>query len=513
MASLLSLSVPSLQSRTYARVASFLARRADRAQARAEGYPVSDTRRIMTQEEAIALGQFVRTVNATPDGDVSIRHQVTAITMRRPDGTPRLVDVDELALEWLVKLGVIDRFEGQVWVRTNVRDPETLQHVLQQAVRPIPVPPLSDEEREERATWDKMFQPHTYTYLPTTIWQATTAAALETQRGAMLGRLLAPLTGTPWRVAGTVGVSELGFCTLNTAMQTTHWGEATDSELSVTLYSADGMTSGWSGHAHRNWDKLEPERVAHEALTIATQHLHAVRAEPGRYTAILSATAMGQLLRAMARFFNVETLGPFSYPHQVVGARDKRGQQLFDSRITLTTDPTDPEGGDFPFFPGGNPYPSGKVTWMENGVLKRRSASVGLGLQYGMTPLRDPECVRMSGGPTSIDEMIANCERGLYVHRLSAVHEVDALSGTMEGFTRHGCLLIQNGKITHPVKDFRFRESPFLALNRVLALGTPQRVAFGFQPPHENQPWPLPPVIAPPVMVRDFNFSALADNA
>jgi predicted Zn-dependent protease len=112
--------------------------------------------------------------------------------------------------------------------------------------------------------------------------------------------------------------------------------------------------------------------------------------------------------------------------------------------------------------------------------------------------------------------MIAQCERGLYVHRFSTLRMVDPWSGTLEGFTRDGCLLIEHGKITHPVKDFRFYESPVLAFNRVIALGTPERVAFGFTPRAADDfkhPWPYAPVIAPPLMVRDFNFSALADSA
>jgi len=494
-------------------VASFLARRADRAQAQAEGMPLpADIRRIMTREEAMALGQFVHDVCEQPSYGLHLWHRATAVTLRDSDTAPRCIDVDALALQWLVKLGTNDRFYGMVWVETNVRDPETLRHVLLHAVKPVPEPPLSDEELGERRTWDKLYEPHNYTYLPSTTWHATTAAASEAQRGAMLARLSAPLAGTAWRGAGTVAVSEVGVCAFNDVMHVTQWGEATDSEISLSVHSEDGATSGWSGHAHRDWDKLEPERVAHEAVAAATQQLQASRLEPGRYTTILSATAVGQVLQQMAEFFNAEYGGPFSYPGQALSARDKRGQQLFDARITLTTDPTDPEGGDFPFFPDGVPYPSGHVTWVERGVLKRRSISVGRGLQYGMTPLRDPDCIRMSGGPTSIEAMIANCERGIYVHRLSAINTVDPMSGTMEGFTRDGCLLIKDGKITHPVKDFRFRESPVLAFNRVLALGTPRRIAFGFTP-RTGATWPHAPVIAPPMMVRDFNFTALADNA
>jgi hypothetical protein len=53
--------------------------------------------------------------------------------------------------------------------------------------------------------------------------------------------------------------------------------------------------------------------------------------------------------------------------------------------------------------------------------------------------------------------------------------------------------------------------------NRLIAVGTPERVAFGFNSsgsPHRYErleDWPPPPVIAPPLMVRDFNFTALSD--
>jgi len=499
-------------------VADFLARRADRADAIAEGkndatrMDSAAPRRIMTREEAVALAQFVRDVLNRPTEDIQVQHRATAVALRTPDALPRCVDVDEFWLNWNVKLGNITPFHGHVEVGTDVRDLEMLRHVLQHAAHPLPEPPPSEDELEERATWNKIFTPRPFTYLPVTTWRANTAAAADTKRGAMLTRLLAPLAGTSWQGAGTVAVSQYGFCAVNDAMHVAQWGEATDSEISLTVHSADGATSGWSGQAHRDWDQLDPERVAHESIAEATRQLNAVRAEPGRYTTILSATAVGQLLQQMAPMFNVMQASPFSFRGQMAKAKDRRGQRLFDPRITLTTDPTDPEGGDFPFFPEGAPYPSDKVTWVENGVLRRRSVGLGDAFDLGMIPLRDPACIRMSGGPTSVEDMIAQCERGIYVHRLATINVVDGWSGTMEGFTRNGCLLIQNGKIKHPVTDFRFYESPFLSFNRVLALGAPRRVAFGFTP-RDSEQWPYAPVIAPPLMVRDFNFSALADNA
>jgi predicted Zn-dependent protease len=126
----------------------------------------------------------------------------------------------------------------------------------------------------------------------------------------------------------------------------------------------------------------------------------------------------------------------------------------------------------------------------------------------------------MSGSTTSIEQMIATCERGIYVNRLSGVMVADRPSGTMSGVTRDGCFLIKNGKIDKPVINFRIYQSPVLSFNNVLAMGEPKRVSFGFSPPPGGAggrfdealgAWPKPPVIAPPMMVHDFNFSALAD--
>jgi predicted Zn-dependent protease len=86
--------------------------------------------------------------------------------------------------------------------------------------------------------------------------------------------------------------------------------------------------------------------------------------------------------------------------------------------------------------------------------------------------------------------------------------------------TRDGCFYIKNGKIEKSVKNFRILESPHFALNKLLALGPTGRTAFGYAPnawlSHDiwnvGMDWPRRPMIVPPIMVRDFNFSALADS-
>jgi predicted Zn-dependent protease len=127
--------------------------------------------------------------------------------------------------------------------------------------------------------------------------------------------------------------------------------------------------------------------------------------------------------------------------------------------------------------------------------------------------------------PATIEEMIAACDDGIYVNRFSAVDVIDPESGMLTGVTRDGCFLIRHGKIDRPVKNFRFTESPAFFLNRLELLGRTERVALGYSPPTIGElgdgrswppsgrltQWPRLPIIVPPMMVRDFNFSALSD--
>jgi len=114
--------------------------------------------------------------------------------------------------------------------------------------------------------------------------------------------------------------------------------------------------------------------------------------------------------------------------------------------------------------------------------------------------LPNSSAFRMSGGTTSVDEMIATTKRGLIVTRFSDISVIDADSLLMTGFTRDGLWLIENGKVTKPVKNFRFTESPMFAFNNVEQLGVPVR-AFH----------PSAPAVVPAVKVRDFSFTSLIE--
>ena len=79
--------------------------------------------------------------------------------------------------------------------------------------------------------------------------------------------------------------------------------------------------------------------------------------------------------------------------------------------------------------------------------------------------------MRMIGGPTSVPEMVKNTERGILVTRFWYIRGVDPRTILNTGLTRDGTFLIENGKVTKSIKNFRFNESPIFFLNNLEALG------------------------------------------
>jgi predicted Zn-dependent protease len=273
----------------------------------------------------------------------------------------------------------------------------------------------------------------------------------------------------------------------------------TAAEFSATVRNAGGTGSGWAGVSNKDWSAIDAKALAVIAQKKCIDSSDPRAVEPGRYTLIMEPQAVHQMMvqaiyqldRYAAENFNtVFTLRP---------GQSKIGLKVFDERVTLSTDPMDPEMGYIPFDYQGFPYRA--VKWVENGTLKELAYSRDYALsQLGHgTALPNPYSYRMSGGNTSIEEMIASTKRGLLVTRLNGVNVLHGPSLLSTGTSRDGLWLIENGKIKFPVKNMRFTESPMFIFNNIAQLGKPVRVHSGN------------PTTVPPVKVLDFNFSSLAD--
>jgi predicted Zn-dependent protease len=69
------------------------------------------------------------------------------------------------------------------------------------------------------------------------------------------------------------------------------------------------------------------------------------------------------------------------------------------------------------------------------------------------------------------------------------------------GLTRDGVFLVENGKVTGPVMNFRWNESPARVLQNTKMLGQPVR----------TQGAEAGSSFAPPLLATDFNFASISD--
>jgi len=361
--------------------------------------------------------------------------------------------------------------------------------------------------------------------LPVQLWHDTTAAAMTNAATTAIPKLLTPLIQS-----GLKGSAFLGFSARSVYAGENHGHRAycreTDAECSVSARFADGSASGWFGQANREWTKMDPSLVAAQAIDMANRSKGPSAVEPGRHTAVLSPFAVAQLMAQMSAQFDAYTT--IVYKGTVFAVdndpnRDtKIGLRVIDPRLRLKSDPMDPEGGYTPFgdWPSdGWALPVQRMTYIDQGVLQDLAFGAHFNLENGKPFNQNPWSLRLEAMPgvplSTVDEMIARCKLGIYVNRFSHVQTLSGKTALMTGVTRDGCFLIKDGKINRPVKNFRFLDSPMFALNRLLAVGKSERVPLGFIPSDDEQGyftrWPRRPIIVPPLMVDDFNFSALSD--
>ena len=318
--------------------------------------------------------------------------------------------------------------------------------------------------------------------------------------------------------SGYIQVSAHAIAMIDT-LGHTRYCPYTTARFSVTVRSPDGTGSGWAGVDWPDWGRINGEELAALALDKCRTSRNPVRVEPGRYTTILEPQAVCDLTSGFMDWGDKWT-DP-SEKNTIFSG--KVGKQVVDPRLTISSNPLDPELGFPPFNPllGVNIpfgdwfryYAFPPVTWIKDGIFQQFGWDRGETRdgQYKETSLQQEGGYRIAvrGETTSIAEMISTTKRGLLVTRFDGVWDLQQASALQHGYTRDGLWLIEDGKISKAVKNMAFTESPLFAFNNIEQLGVPQRV---FHPKSDEALIFLPkPVIAPAMKVRDFSFTALSD--
>jgi predicted Zn-dependent protease len=269
---------------------------------------------------------------------------------------------------------------------------------------------------------------------------------------------------------------------------------ATSVSLSTTARTPDGTGSGFAAGGANDWSQLDPTAIGRRAAQKAIASRDPQPLEPGRYTAILEARAVADFLPNLLRAFQARTADEGRSPFSKPGGGTRVGEKIADARVTLLSNPADPELLTRPFDDDGLPVRG--ATWIEDGVLKELAYSRWWAAQKGKQPSGGGG-LKMIGTSKSVEELIASTERGILVTHLFYVRMLEARTVTLTGLTRDGTFLVERGKITRPLKNFRWNDSPLLALNRIEEIGRAERVEPG--------------LVLPSLKIRDSNFTSLSD--
>ena len=273
----------------------------------------------------------------------------------------------------------------------------------------------------------------------------------------------------------------------------------THAVFSITMH--EGSAASWAKENSANVAEIDPQRLAQRASDKAHRAADARELAPGRYTVILEPAAV------------LDLVGFLFYDFAATALRDKRscfnermGKQVLGKNIRIEDDVYHPLQLGAPF--DGEGIPRQRVLLVDQGVPKnlvysRASAKIAkkkptghgfvLPNEYGEAPMN----LVFSGGQASLEEMIASTERGLLVTRLWYIREVDPYEKIMTGMTRDGLFLVDKGRVTSAVRNFRFNQSILEMLRNVEIMGPAVRATGeeAFE------------MVVPAMKIRDFNFS------
>ncbi len=294
----------------------------------------------------------------------------------------------------------------------------------------------------------------------------------------------------------------------------------TSSNYQLTVRTTDGSGSGWAAADSQDWEHLDFRSVADRATEKAMLSRNPVAIEPGRYTVVFEAQAAGDLVQLIGNASDArsadEGRSPFTKPPatlpagankdstaaamKAAGPQTKIGEKIMDERVTIFADPQDPQLLSQPF--DGDGLPVGRQLFVEKGVLKELYYSRFWAKKMGKPATGQPQGIKMQGGTNSVDDLIKATERGILVTRLWYLRQVDPRTILYTGLTRDGTFLIENGKISKAIRNFRFNDSPLFMLNNLEMLGRAERVAGTEQGGD---------VVMPSMKVKDFTFTSLSE--
>ena len=299
------------------------------------------------------------------------------------------------------------------------------------------------------------------------------------------------------RRAGGRGLVAYGY--LSTAQRQTAVANTKGVRRSATSTQAGAVVvvrgdagSGYASRHDADIDRIDIEEMADEAVDTCLRNQGAGAIEPGTYEVVLAPYAVTDLL---------EHLGWVGF--SALAVQEHRsfmriGEKAMSESVTIRDDCRDPDLFPYPFDAEG--VSTQPLDLIARGVchavvydtptaLKDGVRSTGHSLPQPNTWGPYASHLAMLPGESSVPELIAGITRGLYITRFWYVRDVHPLHAIITGMTRDGTFLIENGRLSRPVRDLRFTQSIVDALGDVRGISRERRLELGESETGVLSPW------------------------
>lgn len=282
------------------------------------------------------------------------------------------------------------------------------------------------------------------------------------------------------------------------------YGRFTAADYNLTARTPDGTGSGWASKSYNELRLLQPRVLASAAIDKAARSHDPAAIEPGKYTVVLEPAAMADIIANLAFAANARQADEGRSFFSKKGGGTRIGEQVVGEKVALYSDPAHPMAPAVPF--DGEGLPLQRIDWIAKGVLKNLSYSRYWAQKQGKTATPQPGNLIMDGGTATLDDLIAGVERGVLVTRFWYIRPLDPQTLLVTGLTRDGLFLIEKGKVTRPVKNMRWNESPIFALNNLDAMTPAERTVSG-----EGVGGAGFSIVCPAARIREFTFTSGSD--
>jgi PmbA protein len=314
---------------------------------------------------------------------------------------------------------------------------------------------------------------------PVEAWSDATAAATPEERADFVDTVCGQASRAGLKAFGAFSTSA-GQLAIANSLGVFHHQRSTQATVNSVVMGDAG--SGYADRGAIDVSKLDKNELAAEVIDKAQRNQNAQPIEPGVYEVVLEEYAVAEMLEFMS-FMGFSALAA-----QEERSFMRLGERITGEQVSIWDDGLDLTGLPASFDFEGMPkqrvdlitrgVASGLVYDMQTATREGRQ-STGHGLPAPNTEGPFAVNLFMQPGSATKSELASDVKRGIWVTRFWYVRIVHPKASIITGMTREGTFLIEDGRITRPVKDLRFTQSILEALQGTLAISRSTKLEIG----------------------------------